>query len=72
MKATSRRVTSLATTRCDWAPEAASAMRLRTMGAGTPSTADRRRTTSELPATSPSASTVWLRRLSTSAVPLAS
>ena len=69
MKATSRRRTSSATTRWLCAPPEESWMRWRTTLAGTPSTAERRRTTSRSSATSASASTVWLARFFTSGVP---
>ena len=72
MKATSRRRTSLATTRWLCAPPVASWMRWRTTLYGTPSTVDRRCTTSRSFATSASASTVSDERFFTMATPSAS
>ena len=72
MKATSRRRTSLATTRWLCAPPVASWMRWRTTLYGTPSTVDSRCTTSRSFATSASASTVSDERFFTMATPSAS
>ena len=72
MKATSRSRTSLATTRWLCAPAVASWMRRRTTLYGTPSTADRRCTTSRSLATSASATTVSDTRFFTSGTPLTS